>query len=88
MTPLLPRHHNSQRVTEQALTTLLILLHCYALRHDPTHPNPRLAQAILCQLEQLAEDPALGESLRRTCDQLHDAWLPLSRSTLLRNWRA
>lgn len=63
MTPLLPRHHNSQRVTEQALTTLLILLHCYALRHDPTHPNPRLAQAILCQLEQLAEDPALGESI-------------------------
>ena len=81
MSPLLPRHSDTECTPDKTLATVLTLLHCYALRENPDSQNPRLAQAILCQLEQLAEHPAIAEPLRRTCDQLYDAWLPVSRAS-------
>lgn len=80
MSAYLPSSDNTECSPEKSLAAVLTLLHCYALRENPDTPNPRLAQAILCQLEKLAEHPTIPAPLQRTCDQLYDAWLPLSRA--------
>ncbi|WP_026685488.1 hypothetical protein [Azovibrio restrictus] len=81
MSPLTPVSSSLSTPPDAALATVLTLLHCYALRDNPDSQNPRLAQAILCQLEHLSEHPAVAAPLRRTCEQLYDAWLPLSRKS-------
>lgn len=62
---------------EAAISALLCLFHHYAVREPAGQSCQRLSQRIFLHLEELARREDMPELLRRTCDELSDAWLPV-----------
>lgn len=60
---------------EAAISALLCLFHHYAVHEPAGRSCRRLSQHIFLHLEQLARREDMPELLRRTCDELSDAWL-------------
>lgn len=60
---------------ETAISTLLCLFHHYATRDAKVPDNLRLRERIYQHLEILSQREDLPETLRRTCDDLSDAWV-------------
>jgi len=60
---------------EAAIAALLCLFHQYAVHEPEGRTCQRLSQRIFLHLEQLARRDGMPELLRRTCDELSDAWL-------------
>lgn len=60
---------------EAAISVLLCLFHQYAVHEPAGRSCQRLSQRIFLHLEQLTRREDLPELLRRTCDELSDAWL-------------
>lgn len=60
---------------ETAISTLLCLLHYYATRDAKLPDNLRLRERIYQHLEILSQREDVPETLRRTCDDLSDAWV-------------
>ena len=60
---------------EAAISALLCLFHQYAMHELDGQSCQRLSQRIFLHLEDMARRGDLPELLRRTCDELSDAWL-------------
>lgn len=60
---------------EAAISALLCLFHHYAVHEPAGQSCQRLNQRIFLHLEDLARREDMPELLRRTCDELSDAWL-------------
>lgn len=60
---------------EAAISALLCLFHQYAVHEPEGRACQRLSQRIFLHLEELTRREDMPELLRRTCDELSDAWL-------------
>lgn len=61
--------------SEAAISALFCLFHHYAMHEPAGRSCQRISQRIFLHLEQMARREDMPELLRRTCDELSDAWL-------------
>jgi hypothetical protein len=62
-------------VPEAAISALFCLFHQYVVHESGGRSCLRLSQRIFLHLEDMAGREDIPELLRRTCDDLSDAWL-------------